>query len=398
MNRGFLESLVGDVTNFERNYWRSRPHLKHGCNGDRSFAQLFSLTEADEILSSPYTRPPYVELRRGAHILRERNWTHSIGKNSNMTLLDSIRTEAVAAEFAKGATIVMKKIDDYHLPIRTACEALGSVLHARTGAVVFITPPNEPGLGLHFDTFEGFVVQVHGSKRWEVYPQLSPLPSRSMGLRDEEIGPVPALCATLEPGDSLYIPWGSPHRATSGDDVSCHLTFMCVPFAWQELLLELAIAGIPPTAHDSIPKLYEEDITVLDASLQHYVSNVADSLTNVDAERYVNVKISEVEETSTRRAGFLRQEIERARLDMDSVVARDWRIKYTVRRNETGVVLELDSRKIKLPEVAFEVLVQLEASKQYVVLRELPVDIGSAPLLSIISSLIANGLVRVGLR
>ena len=80
----------------------------------------------------------------------------------------------------------------------------------------------------HYDDVEIFVIHTQGRKRWRVYAPLDErhtLPREvSEDLDRASLGP-PVLEETLEPGDVLYLPRGTPHEATAlpGED-SVHVT------------------------------------------------------------------------------------------------------------------------------------------------------------------------------
>lgn len=85
------------------------------------------------------------------------------------------------------------------------------------------------GVGPHLDSYDVFLVQVQGQRRWRVGPCLSPesaawqpgVPLKI--LRDFE----PLHDWVLEPGDMLYLPpgWGHDGVAVGGDCMTCSIGF-----------------------------------------------------------------------------------------------------------------------------------------------------------------------------
>jgi ribosomal protein L16 Arg81 hydroxylase len=82
---------------------------------------------------------------------------------------------------------------------------------------------------VHSDEHDVFVLQVHGSKRWQVYRPVPKLPP--------EEGPV--IEAGLHRGDSLYIPKGFPHAASTQERASAHLTVGILSYTWADLIREM---------------------------------------------------------------------------------------------------------------------------------------------------------------
>lgn len=102
----------------------------------------------------------------------------------------------------------------------------------------YLTPPGAQGLKHHWDAFTVFVVQLSGSKVWDLfnpvidsplfgYPQFS---TPVVGFTEEQrarfaAGP-PDHQFTLVPGDTLIVPRGTIHSPrAAGAEESFHLTF-----------------------------------------------------------------------------------------------------------------------------------------------------------------------------
>jgi hypothetical protein len=132
---------------------------------------------------------------------------------------------AIADAFAAGATIVLQALHVHWLPAARYCRALEAALGFPVQANAYLTPASAQGFAVHHDVHDVFVLQVAGRKRWRVYAPVLELPLKdqrwSPGLGDPG-EPVHELL--LEPGDTLYLPRGWPHEASTGDGESLHLT------------------------------------------------------------------------------------------------------------------------------------------------------------------------------
>lgn len=107
-------------------------------------------------------------------------------------------------------------------------------------ANVYVTPPNSRALNLHADDRDVFVLQVLGSKEWQVMKHVPieyPYPHEQVGKDDlkvpqEVYDQGTAIQTTLNAGDVLYIPRGHCHQARCTDSLSFHVTIAIATFDW----------------------------------------------------------------------------------------------------------------------------------------------------------------------
>lgn len=103
---------------------------------------------------------------------------------------------------------------------------LESYFGTLVGCNSYITPPQSQGLAPHHDDIDAFIIQCSGSKTWTLYEpnQSQQLACHSSGdLDSSQIGSE-LMTVTLTPGDVLYMPRGTIHKATTSTDASVHLT------------------------------------------------------------------------------------------------------------------------------------------------------------------------------
>lgn len=109
------------------------------------------------------------------------------------------------------------------------------------GRCLIYATPDGRGTAPHFDQNINFVLQVYGTKKWKVAPNLhveNPMTRHTMGQpTDPELmsytnGPMPtkmpddALSFELKPGSLLFVPRGSWHATEAeGDALSLNFTF-----------------------------------------------------------------------------------------------------------------------------------------------------------------------------
>jgi bifunctional lysine-specific demethylase and histidyl-hydroxylase NO66 len=107
-----------------------------------------------------------------------------------------------------------------------------------SGHNLYLTPRNGQGFRPHVDTHDVFILQLHGEKEWHVAS-----PSNDLPLASAKQGPMDSLPdfrkLTLRPGDTLYLPRGFPHEATTGSSSSLHLTVGVYVYRWVDLVHEV---------------------------------------------------------------------------------------------------------------------------------------------------------------
>jgi hypothetical protein len=143
----------------------------------------------------------------------------------------------VAAEWERGATVVLQGLHLTSPRIAAYCRALEAALGHPVQTNAYLTPRLSQGLPVHHDTHDVFVLQVAGRKRWQVYEPALELPLKHQRYTSElgEPGET-VLDVVVEPGDTLYLPRGWLHQALTSDDDSLHLTVGVNVVTWLDAL------------------------------------------------------------------------------------------------------------------------------------------------------------------
>ena len=149
------------------------------------------------------------------------------------------KVERVAAEFERGATIVLQALHVHHPPLARFCRDLERELGHPAQTNAYYTPPSAQGFKVHHDTHDVFCLQVAGEKRWLVYPPILELPLRSQKYTPDMGDPgETVLDVTMRAGDTLYLPRGWLHQAMTSDTPSLHLTVGVAVATWLDALQE----------------------------------------------------------------------------------------------------------------------------------------------------------------
>ncbi len=208
-----------------------RPQTPAAPDGD-AFADLFSLADADALLTGGGLRWPQLRVVQDGRPLARSDFT-TARQVGGRTFDDHIDASRAIGAFRRGATLVFQSLQAHWPPLGSFCRDLAVELGHPTQANAYLSPLEARGLDLHYDTHDVFVLQVHGSKEWAVFPPVFPLP-----LADQHWSRVkppeaperpradaePVLSVTLGPGDSLYLPRGFLHRARTTSQSSLHVS------------------------------------------------------------------------------------------------------------------------------------------------------------------------------
>jgi len=209
---------------FGSDYWSREPLLSHHPEG---FADLLSAAQVDELVSERGLRIPFFRVVQAGETVAGTTRAASAG---NRRITDLVEPDAVRECYAAGATLILNSLHRIHPPLVRFCRRLGAELGHPTQCNAYVTPPGSRGFAPHHDTHDVFVLQVDGSKRWNVYAPALNLPltfQSSKSLGDEPLvpdGTTPLLSVTLGPGDALYLPRGYIHAAETNGQRSIHLT------------------------------------------------------------------------------------------------------------------------------------------------------------------------------
>lgn len=207
---------------FLADHWQRRPLLRRGDAGDHG--GLLSLDDVDRILTTTSPRTPTFRLAREGQVIARSRYTRR-GTVGGQRLDDLPDPGRVMALFHEGATIALQGLHRWWPPVARLCRDLEDVLTHPVQANAYITPPGSRGLDVHHDTHDVIALQTEGRKHWVVHePAVDlPLPRQRWSSADHTPGSQ-VIDTDLQPGDTLYLPRGTPHAAETTDMYSVHLT------------------------------------------------------------------------------------------------------------------------------------------------------------------------------
>jgi 50S ribosomal protein L16 3-hydroxylase len=156
-----------------------------------------------------------------------------------------------------GWTLLVQGLD-LHVPAaRAMLERFRFVPDARVDDLMISYATNGGGVGPHFDSYDVFLLQVHGTRRWRIGP-----------LRDDRLEPdVPLKILShfdpeeehvLEPGDMLYLPphWAHDGVAVGDDCMTCSIGFRTP--GEHELVRDILVRLADSEELEGMGKLYRD--------------------------------------------------------------------------------------------------------------------------------------------
>jgi len=191
--------LLGGLTpaQFMRRYWQKKPLLVRqaipGLAAPLSRDELFELAASDDAQARLITR------FRG-------KWQLEHGPFDAEELPGTKRREW---------TLLVQGVDLYHERARALLDRFRFAPDARLDDLMISYATDGGGVGPHFDSYDVFLLQVHGKRRWRISAQKDLTLKDGLPLKvlqhfepqDEWV---------LEPGDMLYLP---PHIAHDGEAI-----------------------------------------------------------------------------------------------------------------------------------------------------------------------------------
>jgi len=223
-----LAGLVSPLTEAEFLRLLRRRELVYqpGANGDRYASMLGwpALRRMIEAGNYPSKRPDDIRVTKDSHMVPSDRWTTD-GK---------VDTAKLGEFLAAGFSVVIVHLEE-HVP---ALAAVCDEIRTRTleGSFVGAVITSGAGVGafkVHYDPEDLVILQVEGTKRWQIFGPPVSNPVRRMSKQSPPDGTEPIFDEVLEPGDLLFVPGGNWHRCESGLSTSVHLgIFFLPPTGW----------------------------------------------------------------------------------------------------------------------------------------------------------------------
>lgn len=215
-------------------YWQNRwGHFEKLLDAEK-LRTLVCLSDLDSLIVAgglPHTDLQFIESGRAREVPR----TRSIAPAVDVDLLVSL--------YDRGRSFRIQHLEN-HLPsVAQACRDLEGLFGFPVRCNAYIAPELAAGLAPHYDSSDSFIVQLHGSKGWDIYDGYTletkwPLASDPFSAARHKPQGEPR-SIKMACGDILYLPRGIMHRAYTTGASSIHLTFSILGYSWADALNQI---------------------------------------------------------------------------------------------------------------------------------------------------------------
>ncbi|MDQ1177764.1 JmjC domain-containing protein [Microbacterium sp. SORGH_AS_0421] len=178
---------------------------------------LFGWSDLNSLLDRRSVMPAELQLSQNGEVLSRELYADAAGS------LDLFRLKQ---EVRGGASIILDGLDRVSDRVREVTTAIMQMTGETASCNMFVTFHSSQAFHSHFDEVDTIIVQLEGSKHWQVHGPGEPDPLPEHGDSDPRNCPEGALLDTvLKPGDVLHVPRGWWHTVRGAGDKSIHLTF-----------------------------------------------------------------------------------------------------------------------------------------------------------------------------
>ena len=219
-----LAGLVSPLTEVELMDRLRRRELVYrpGADGGR-YAALLGWSALRRMIAAgdyPNRRPDDIRVVKDSAAVPEDRWTTN--GRIDVAKLDEY--------LAAGFSIVIVHLDEHIPALAAVCGEIRERMSE--GAYVGAVVTSGTGTGafrMHYDFEDLVILQIEGTKRWQIFGPPVAHPVRRMPRQDPPEGTEPIFDEVLEAGDVLLVPGGNWHRCESGLSTSVHIGVFFLP-------------------------------------------------------------------------------------------------------------------------------------------------------------------------
>ncbi|MFO0682713.1 MAG: cupin domain-containing protein [Sandaracinus sp.] len=384
-----FESILHPISKkqFFEDYWEKKPLLIR--RKDRAYyGDLLTLEALDRVITSNTLT------NSNAFIANARNPVDAKAYTFPDGVVDLAR---LYQQFADGGTIGFNQLHTFVPRLHDFCRSLERELSCRFQTNIYMTPPGSQGFPPHYDSHDVFILQVHGTKHWQIFDTPIELPFRGQSFKRAET-PVGAVTMEfdLEPGDMFYLPRGIMHDAQTREGETLHITVGALQTTWTEAVLE-AVAKMALSDLEmrrSLPPGYartEFDRTEARAKFKEMFRRLAE---RADADAALDHFADDL--VSSRTAlleGQLMQVLGLSKLSLDDRVGARPNLLYRYREKDGQFIVSCYGAEMRLPAYAAEPTRYALETASFAV-RDLPGDLDDEGKLVLIKRLVREGMVH----
>jgi len=227
---GWLATILGGMSldTFEAE------HLDHEMaflpGQPERFVGLLPWPELNRLLETTAFTRHTLRMAMGGTLLPTSDYLTEKTNRVDPVPMTRVKARDVTDRLRKGATLIINDISALSEPIRTLQTDIQNALDANVAVNMYASLCDTSGFSRHWDPHDVLILQVHGSKRWQLFGQrvLQPVNGEAMARTEQPALAEPTWDRVLRQGDALYLPRGYWHLATPVGEPTVHLTVSIV--------------------------------------------------------------------------------------------------------------------------------------------------------------------------
>jgi bifunctional lysine-specific demethylase and histidyl-hydroxylase MINA len=189
------------------------------------FSQLPSISEVNQCMAmgTPWCLPRPPEIYLDGLKVPERDVICDLSNIDDLVLRRPIK-DRYERLLEADATIALYGMQAVFPSLNSLCKNLAQQMTVEAEAHLFLSSEGCQGLAPHYDCVDIIVLQISGSKQWQVSSQRAQNPIKGKGAALEFDEQAQQTEIELNAGDVLYLPRGTFHHAVATSEVSLHAT------------------------------------------------------------------------------------------------------------------------------------------------------------------------------
>lgn len=392
-----LADLIAPIAieTFFATYWEtSSLYLER--NNPTYYDPVLQIDDLDHYLSVQQLSPTFVRVTKRDTPLSIEDWTKgkSLNEGNTERAVDPVKLFGL---YADGGTIVINGAHKAIPPLTTFCAQLEKELKFRVQTNLYITPPGAQGFPAHYDLHDVMVLQISGSKTWQLYGTAAqPLPVEKT---QEQRGPYPVEKVTetiqLQAGDLLYLPRGFVHDARTTEESSIHITLGLLPRYWYHLIEEMAqIAKKQPTFRQALPHGFttEQEKAQFIVEFETYFHALLD---RVDISTLLaRADAAFVADQIQPYRGHLHNLLQVPALSAQSVLSKELTVEYLVAERGEEIAISFGEHEITIPTYLKSTLAVLLQEHPFAI-HEIQGLLTEQGKIDLITQFVQAGLLRI---
>ncbi|MEI9992954.1 MAG: cupin domain-containing protein [Rhizomicrobium sp.] len=193
--------------------------------GGNRFAGLLDWTTLRKLLSKPDFPLDSLRVQRESVVVQR--IFYSDNKRIDLGRLDT--------QMRGNTSLVVVPVETHIPALAALCDDIRSHIPEKIQVGVIVTVGAGGAFQQHYDDEDLIILQLEGSKRWQIHHATAANPTKGMPKAPPPEG-APIFDEVLQPGDFLFLPAGSWHHCENGPERSLHLGIFFEPLvAWRPI-------------------------------------------------------------------------------------------------------------------------------------------------------------------